>query len=254
MNMSAVPEDVFALHEERHPDARAALSGRVNGVVVFLDVDDTILKEVDLLHREKETVQMITYKPSEYVLSKYKARLEEAPDPSKVVHYEVHEDGETVSSAVAVRPGMDTVFSTIAKFKDVVRDCILVSANDDGRTAAVCEQVTVGGKKLNEWGFRTCSREVSIQNRKKELPSIKEWASLPHGEGTVCMTVFLDDKPEDILNGEMSDVIIPCEAFGKDCVATYIETGSMGLDCQTDKFLVPAIESVLCFAQENVSK
>jgi len=68
--MSATPEDVFASHEERQPGARAALKGKVNGVTVFLDVDDTVLKEVDLKkHRDKDTVQLITYKPSEYVMS-----------------------------------------------------------------------------------------------------------------------------------------------------------------------------------------
>ena len=258
--MSATPEDIFASHEERQPGARAALKGKVNGVIVFLDVDDTILKEVDLKkHRGKDMVQLITYKPSEYVMSKYKARLKEATDPSKELHYEIHEDGETITSAVAVRPGMDALLATIAKFEGVqsqgcIRDYVLVSANDDGRTAAVCEQLSVGGKKIKDWGFRTCPRDVSIKNRKKELPSIKEWANLPHGEGSVCMTVFVDDKPEDIVNGNISDVIIPCEPFGKDCVAAYVETGSMGSECQTDKYLVPAMESILGFAQENASQ
>ena len=245
--------EVLKLQESLYAESHFKFQDNILNLALFLDVDDTVLKEVAFeTYKDRNEVQLITYKPSKYVLGKYISRLNDAQkkpvvDRKKVIHYKIHDDGETITSAVVVRPCIFKLL-ILTGCNDNIENRILVSANDDNRTNAVLEQVLIGddGKTLKDWGFCVCPRDVSINDeRKKDVTAIRKWASIQDN----CATIFIDDKCEDIVNNGIIDYAIPCEKFGSTEVLTYLETGD---EISSDDLLVETVNNVLQFVATNI--
>ena len=115
-------------------------------VVVMLDVNDTMLREVDLAYAGRAGVQTLQYTPS----------------PGRVARFGlgtnyVRELGNgKVETALGLRPGMEAFFERLFPLvADGKVRIVLTSLDDNERTKAIAGQVKVGGKALIDWGVET---------------------------------------------------------------------------------------------------
>ena len=185
-------------------------------LMLVLDVDDTLLKEVSIEHRADAAVQLITYKPSPDSMLRFRQRLEaranesvacDGNDSSKVVHYEIH--GDIVNSAVVVRPSMVPIIDGLVAAG--CRTLLLASANDEPRTAAVCSELRLrpGGPTLAQIGFKAVPRTVCMapaptrNEQKKDIAAVRAWSK---ADGS-CKAIILDDKHEHLVNLSSSDYL-----------------------------------------------
>lgn len=129
-----------AFAEPRNPDAK---------VVVMLDVNDTMLREVDRAYAGRDGVQSVVYRPT----PGWRTRAVGINHEQKV--------GEgKVETTLGLRPGMEPFFERLGPLiaRGKVR-IVLASLDDPQRTKAIASQLKVGGKSLAEWGVETAYPE-----------------------------------------------------------------------------------------------
>jgi hypothetical protein len=88
---------------------------------LVLDIDDTLLKEVAYTHRNHPLVTSIVYQPSPASYQRYAERARAVvtekdglpKNRSTVLHYELHDDGATITSCVLVRPAMTELLGAL---------------------------------------------------------------------------------------------------------------------------------------------
>ncbi len=180
-------------------------------VYVMLDVDDTVLKEVDYVTYGKNPhVQTVQYQPSEGAFQRYQERLRGGKTDGKRLHYEITGPGE-IRSYVVVRPAMSSLLRDLKPLMDRGEVRLLVtSANDEKRTRAVCDQIKVGGHTLNEWGGTMISpSQFGILGGRKSVAKLRDDLQL----GLVSPVVAIDDLGEKVVDYLPQDNSVSIEAW-----------------------------------------
>jgi len=174
---------------------------------IMLDLDDTVLKEVPVNpYAEHASVQSLRYKPSAKQLEKYKSRLEAPPDPGKVIHYKLENDG-TMIGYVTVRPSITELFESL---DPLIRSgqikFLITSANDPERTTAVVEQLKISGKSLKDWGATVVPPEAFLKDGGiKDMGLLRRSLNIsPESRVTA-----IDDLPQKLVASQPHDRIIP---------------------------------------------
>ena len=80
----------------------------------MLDLDDTVLKEVSIEHKNNPKVQSVIYSPGESFKMKYKNRILH-PEKDRVIHYEFINDSN-MKSYLTVRPTIIDLLNELDPF------------------------------------------------------------------------------------------------------------------------------------------
>lgn len=180
-------------------------------VYLMLDIDDTVLKEVDYnKYRGHKDVQILEYSPSADVLEKYKERLHAPADANKVIHYDIGADA-SFKSSVTVRPGFKYLLQSIEGYVRSGQIRIVVTSNNDfQRTNAVYKQLKIDGATLEERGATVLSPDsFNNQKKNKDMSLVRRLIGI-NGEPHV---IAVDDLPERIEKSVPNDHIFPVSAF-----------------------------------------
>lgn len=205
-------------------------TGRAVGVQprpvhVFLDVDDTILKEVSIAEfSEHPEAQAITYKPSPDVTKRYQERLRAGGGDGKVIHYRFNDDG-TMTSFVTVRPAMVEFFREIEPLIAAGRVKIfLASANDYERTQEVLRQVRIGGRPLADFVETAVDpARFKAPDGQKNIPELKKnFDIVPHEP-----VLVVDDLPKKITASPV-DQVAAITAYGREASEAVLRGSAEG--------------------------
>jgi len=214
-----------------------AKSGVAGALTLVLDIEHTLLKEVSAKdHKAHAHVQSITYKPSAATLTKYKKQLENveagSPPAGKVMHYELHPDGETITSYVVVRPCFAALVAQLAAAKCGL---LLASANDPVRVDAICSSVrlTADGPTLIDAGFHAVPRDVLTAARSdgsgpatKNLAAVRRWARL----GDLDLAVVVCPSAGDVAEVGAADHVVDVDTWGSAATDAYLASGAVPAD------------------------
>ncbi len=178
--------------------------------ILMLDLDDTLLKEVPIEFKNHEAVQSIHYTPNPDTYAKYQARLNQATDPEKVIHYELHGDG-TMTGYLTLRPVLqDVLFQLKDKIKDGSLRVLVTSANDPNRTKAVLEQVKIHGVTLNELGFEFVEPDLILENGgNKNVQKLRHRLNIPDD----LRLLAIDDLADKVIGLSDKDATLKATPF-----------------------------------------
>jgi formylglycine-generating enzyme required for sulfatase activity len=173
--------------------------------VVMLDLDDTLLKEVDFKDKSNGNVQAIRYRPSTETYQRYQQRAKAAAAPGKVFHYELHSD-QTLTGYVVVNPEFVQFFD---RLKGAIQSgkvrILATSSNDAPRTKAVVEQLKIEGRTLSEWGVEFVDKD-QFQSSGGGRSFAKLRQALHIDEET--RIVAIDDMPDQYQGVSSQDQVI----------------------------------------------
>ncbi len=191
-------------------------------VVIMLDLDDTVLKEVDVsLYRDHQAVSFIEYTPDANSYAKYEARLNAGPAAGKVIHYEL--DNGIMRGYVTIRPGMEDFFQELEPLIKEGRVKLLVtSANDPARTQAIFEQLKIGENTLEEWGAEYISRDKFMVGAQKDINKLKSNLGISHS----APIAIADDLPGNVINRGANDIVLNIEPWDLEFSSKYLNDPS----------------------------
>jgi hypothetical protein len=197
-----------------------ALSWKEAPTVIMLDIDDTVLKEVDVKNKSLSVVQSVRYQPGTEMLAKYKERLNDGGPNHKTVHFEFLNESE-IKSYVAVRPAVVSFLNDLAPLIKAGKVRLLVtSLNDSSRTQAVVNQILVGNKTLAELGAEFVERErFSDINHHKDMGALRRNLGLSPASHVVA----IDDLPANFIRSSTFDHVEGVRAFAGDYLKSYLQ-------------------------------
>ncbi len=171
-------------------------------VVIMLDVNDTLLQDVDAsAHANHPEVQTLDYKPGDGLGKKSLTPLSQVA---------IHPDGR-VENSVTLRPGLVPFFSKTAPLLAAGKArIVLTSLGDPARTRAIHEQIRVAGKTLREWGV-----EVATPSEFQNGGTYKDFLAFRKSFRINASTqvIAIDDNPKMYIHSSSKDHISEVPAF-----------------------------------------